>query len=324
MKDKFYKQLIGEPPTVQLETRIKEAEEKEKRAAELIIANKELAFQNKEKGRRAMQNDVLKEQNIELEMQKKQLDEANQLKSEFLSNMSHELRTPLNAIVGFTQLALKTSLNQKQYNYLSKIKISSHILLGLISDILDLSKIEAGKLELEITTFNLEEVMQRAVNQVNAKSQGKGLELMVIIDEDVPISLNGDSLRLGQILLNIISNAVKFTDKGKIVIRAELLEYNRNSTLLQFSVKDTGIGLTEEQIKKLFQPFTQADTSTTRKYGGTGLGLSISEKLVNLMNGDIWVESEVGVAALFSLQPRLMLPIKNDSCIIRTRLESGE
>jgi len=362
MKDKFYKQLMGESLTEQLETRIKEAEEKdkraaeliiankelafqneekekraaeliiankelafqneeknkraeeliiankelafqneekEKRAAELIIANKELAFQNKEKGRRAMQNDVLKEQNIELEMQKKQLDEASQLKSEFLSNMSHELRTPLNAIVGFSELALKTSLNQKQYNYLSKIKISSHILLGLISDILDLSKIEAGKLELEITTFNLEEVLQRAVNQVNAKSKGKGLELMVIIDEDVPISLNGDSLRLGQILLNIISNAVKFTDKGKIVIRAELMEYNRDSALLQFSVKDTGIGLTEEQIKKLFQPFTQADTSTTRKYGGTGLGLSISEKLVNLMNGDIWVESEVGEGSTF-------------------------
>ena len=362
MKDNFYKQLIGESPTEQLVTRLKEAEEKEKRAAELIIANKELAFQNeekdkraaeliiankelafqneekekraaeliiankelafqneekdkraaeliiankeiafqnKEKGRRAIQTDVLKEQNIELEIQKNQLDEANQLKSAFLSNMSHELRTPLNAIVGFSELALKTNLDQKQYNYLSKIKISSHILLRLISDILDLSKIEAGKLELEITTFNLEEVLRKAVNQVSSKSQEKGLELMVLIDADVPLSLNGDSMRLGQILLNLASNAVKFTDEGKIVIRAELLENDGVSALIQFSVKDTGIGLTEEQIKKLFQPFTQADTSTTRKYGGTGLGLSISRKLVNLMNGDIWVESEVGVGSTF-------------------------
>ncbi|MCB2309707.1 response regulator [Clostridium tagluense] len=276
-----------------------QSEEKDKRAAELIIANKELAFQNKEKGRRAMQNDVLKEQNIELEMQKKQLDEASQLKSAFLSNMSHELRTPLNAIVGFSELTLKTNLNQKQYNYLSKIKISSHILLGLISDILDLSKIEAGKLELEIKTFNLEEVLQRAVNQISTKSQEKGLELVVFIDEGVPINLKGDSLRLGQILLNLASNAVKFTDGGKIVIRAELLENNGDMVLLKFSVKDTGIGLTEKQIKKLFQPFTQADASTTRKYGGTGLGLSISQELVNLMNGNIWVESELGLGSTF-------------------------
>ena len=193
-------------------------EEKEKRAAELIIANKELAFQNEEKGKRAMQTDELKEQNIELEIQKKQLDEASQLKSAFLSNMSHELRTPLNAIVGFSELALKTNLTSQQHNYLSKIKISSHRLLGLISDILDLSKIEAGKLELEMEHFNLEDVLQEAVSQVSAKSHEKGLEFMVFIDGNVPVSLNGDSLRLGQILLNLASNAVKFTDKGEIVI----------------------------------------------------------------------------------------------------------
>lgn len=280
--------------------------EKEKRAAELIIANKELAFQNEEKDKRvaeliiankelAFQN----EQNIELEIQKKQLDEANKLKSMFLSNMSHELRTPLNAIVGFSELALRTSLSQKQYNYLSKIKTSSHILLGLISDILDLSKIEAGKLELEIETFNLEEVIQKAVNQISSKSQENGLELMVFIDEDVPTILNGDSLRLGQVLLNLASNAVKFTDEGKIVIRAQLLENDGIIALLKFSVKDTGIGLTEKQRKKMFQPFTQGGTSTTRKYGGTGLGLSICQELVNLMNGDIWVESEVGVGSTF-------------------------
>ena len=274
-------------------------EEKEKRAAELIIANRELAFQKKEKGRQAIQTDELKEQNIELELQKKQLDEASQLKSDFLSNMSHELRTPLNAIVGFSELALKTSLSAQQKNYLTKIKISSHTLLGIISDILDLSKIEAGKQELEIAPFNLEDVVQKAVNQVSVKSQEKGLKIFVLIEEDVPLSLSGDSLRLGQILINLASNAVKFTDKGKIIIRVRLMENDGSSATIQFSVEDTGIGLTKEQIAILFQPFTQADTSTTRKYGGTGLGLSISRKLVNMMNGDIWVESEMGSGSTF-------------------------
>jgi len=341
MNDKFKKQIIVELPTKQPEMRLKEAEEKDKRAAELVIANKELAFQNeekdkraaelviankelafqikekdkraaeliiankelafqsKEKGRQAIQTHELKEQNIELELQKKQLDEASQLKSAFLSNMSHELRTPLNAIVGFSELALKTNLTAQQRNYLNKIKISSHTLLRLISDILDLSKIEAGKLELEITTFNLEEVLQNAVSQVIIKSQQKGLKLMVFIDEDVPISLNGDSQRLVQIILNLASNAVKFTEKGEIVIRAKLLKNDGVDALIQFSVKDTGIGLTEEQIAILFQPFTQADTSTTRKYGGTGLGLSISQELVKMMDGDIWVESEAGAGSVF-------------------------
>jgi len=274
-------------------------EEKEKRAAELVIADKELVLQNKEKIRRAVHTEELKEQNIELEIQKKQLDEASQLKSSFLSNMSHELRTPLNAIVGFSELALKTSLNPRQRNYLNKIKISSHALLGLISDILDSSKIEAGKLELEIATFNLEEVLQNTVNQVSVESKKKGLALMVSIDVDVPLSLNGDSLRLGQILLNLVSNAIKFTDKGEIAIRVELLEKSEDSASIQFSIKDTGIGITEEQLTKLFQPFTQADASTTRKYGGTGLGLAISKNLVDLMSGDIWAESEIGVGSTF-------------------------
>jgi len=287
-----------------------QSDEKEKRAAELLIADKELAFQNKEKERQAIQTDALKEQNIELEIQKKLLAKASEYKSDFLSNMSHELRTPLNAIVGFSDLALKTKLNLRQKNYLSKIKISSHTLLGLISDILDLSKIEAGKLELEITTFNLERVLQNAVDQVNAKSQAKGLELKVFIDEDVPVSLNGDPLRLGQVLVNLTGNAVKFTEKGEIVIRVKLLERDGVNALIQFSVKDTGIGLSEEQIKKLFQPFAQADTSTTRKYGGTGLGLSISQNLVSLMQGDIWVESELGAGSTFFFTTRIKVADK--------------
>jgi PAS domain S-box-containing protein len=276
------------------------------RAIELIASNKELAFQNDEKFQRASelviankQTNRLKEQNIVLKFQKKRTDEASHLKSSFLSNMSHELRTPLNAIVGFTDLALKTNLSTKQRNYLSKIKTSSYTLLGLISDILDLSKIEAGKLELEMVTFDLEEVIQNAVNQVSTKSQEKGLVLVYSIDEDVPVSLRGDSLRLGQVLINLVSNAVKFTDRGKVEIQVKLLEKNSSNVLIQFSVMDTGIGMTKIQMMKLFQPFSQADTSTTRKYGGTGLGLSISQELIHKMHGEIWVNSTPGEGSSF-------------------------
>lgn len=281
--------------------------EKDKRAAELIIANKELAYQKREKGRRAIQTDELKEQNIELEFQKNQFDEASKLKSAFLSNMSHELRTPLNAIVGFSELALKTSLTEQQRNYLTKIKISSHTLLGLINDILDLAKIESGRIELEMIAFSLEEVLENVVSLLSIKSREKGLKLTVYIEENVPVSLNGDSMRLEQILLNLVSNAVKFTDKGEIIIRVSLLENDGVEALIRFAVTDTGIGLTEEQIYELFQPFTQADASTTRKYGGTGLGLSISQELVHLKGGEIWVESQVGVGSTFFFTIRIKI-----------------
>ena len=274
-------------------------EEKDKRAAELIIANKELAFQNEEKKRRVKLTGELKEQNIELEIEKKLLAEASQQKSSFLSNMSHEIRTPLNAIIGFTELVLKTELTTKQYNYLSKIKTSSRTLLGLISDILDLSKIEAGKLELDIAEFNLNEVVQNVINQVSIKSHEKGLDLRVMIEEDVPNRLKGDSLRLGQILLNLVNNAVKFTDKGSIFIHIKLQKSFENAALIHFSIKDTGIGLSQKQIELLFQPFTQANTSTTTRYGGTGLGLSIASNLSSLMDGEIGVESELGVGSTF-------------------------
>jgi len=227
--------------------------------------------------------------------------------------MSHELRTPLNAIVGFTDLTLKTDLNTRQLNYLSKIKTLSHTLLGLISDILDLSKIEAGKLELEMTIFDLEEVLKNAENQVATKIQEKGLTLNCSIDEDVPVNLRGDSLRLGQIINNLVSNAVKFTPKGTIDINVKLLENDVKDVVLEFSVKDTGIGMTESQIDKLFQPFTQADSSTTRKYGGTGLGLSISQQLINKMHGKIWVTSVPMKAVLFSLPLNLNSLLNNHS-----------
>ena len=296
-------------------------EEKEKRAAELVIAGKELAFQNREKRKQAVRTEVLKEQNTELEIQKKLLAEASQHKSTFLSNMSHEIRTPINAIVGFTELALKTDLTPKQHNYLSKIKTSSHTLLSLVSDILDLSKIETGRLELEIAPFRLIELLQNVVSQVSIKCREKGLKLQVSIDKDVPVVLNGDSLRLGQVLLNLVSNAVKFTDEGEIAIRCELLAHDGITDLLRFSVRDTGIGLTGQQIENLFQPFTQADTSTTRKYGGTGLGLSISRKLVSLMDGDIWVESKIGAGSTFFFKIKVKAADKERSAYYTNSFE---
>jgi len=282
-------------------------EEKEKRAAELLIANKELIFQNEEKIRKAMQTNALKEHNLELKMQKKLLTEASEHKSSFLSNMSHEIRTPLNAIVGFTDLTLKTKLTPQQSNYLNKIKVSSSILLGIIGDILDISKLEADKVKLETSHFKVEEILANVTNQISTLCQEKGLELIISIAEDVPISLIGDSLRLGQVLTNLTGNAVKFTDVGEISIKVKLLKKDRTNALLQFSVSDTGIGLTKEQIDNLFQPFYQVETSTTRMYGGTGLGLAISRKLVSLMDGDIWVESDKDKGSTFFFTGRFKI-----------------
>ncbi|TXT16388.1 MAG: two component system sensor histidine kinase barA-like, partial [Erysipelotrichaceae bacterium] len=295
--------------------------EKDKRAAELIIANKELAYQNEEKKRRVKITGELKEQNVGLEIEKKLLAEASQQKSSFLSNMSHEIRTPLNAIIGFTELVLKTELTIKQYNYLSKIKTSSRSLLGLISDILDLSKIEAGKLELDITEFNLNEVVQNVINQVSIKSHEKGLDLKVLIDENVPTNLKGDSLRLGQILLNLVNNAVKFTDKGVVFIHIQLLKYHGNFALIHFSIKDTGIGISQKQIEILFQPFSQANTSTTSRYGGTGLGLSIASNLTSLMDGEIGVESELGVGSTFYFTAKIEISEKRNNVNLRDLIQ---
>ncbi|MBW8831206.1 MAG: response regulator [Burkholderiales bacterium] len=248
----------------------------------------------------AISRNITERRQNEREREARRVAEAsNQAKSEFLANMSHEIRTPMNAILGMSHLALQSGLNPQQFNYVQKVHRSAESLLGIINDILDFSKIEAGKLDMESIPFELGDVMDSLANLLGMNAEEKGLELVFALPPDLPNALVGDPSRLGQVLTNLGNNAIKFTERGEVIVAVEVLARSATSVRLRFEVRDTGIGITPEEQQRLFKPFSQADSSTSRRFGGTGLGLAISHHLVRLMDGELGVDSAPGRGSRF-------------------------
>jgi two-component system sensor histidine kinase/response regulator len=255
---------------------------------------------------KAMSDEIVR-YNGTLEVKTREANAASIAKSLFLANMSHEIRTPMNAILGFSHLALKTDLNPKQADYVTKIKAASTALLSLINDILDFSKVEAGMLTLENGHFEIRETIENATAISAVKATEKGVDVRIAIDDDVPSTLLGDALRLNQIVLNLVSNAVKFTERGGVILSVRTAERHDTDLVLEISIRDTGIGMTPEQQANLFRSFSQADSSMTRRFGGTGLGLAISKQLVELMGGSIRVDSTPGAGSTFTFTVKMKI-----------------